>query len=55
MVVEDCVYVGDDECDIIVVCVVVMLLVVVLWGYCLYSDDLLVWQVDVLVENVEFL
>lgn len=50
MVLVICIYVGDDECDIVVVNVVGMVLVVVLWGYCLDVDDLYVWGVECMVE-----
>jgi len=52
---EDCVYVGDDERDIIAARAAGMPSVAALWGYRLHSDDPLAWQADVLVENAELL
>lgn len=52
---EDCVYVGDDERDIIAARAAAMPSVAALWGYRLHSDDPLAWQADVLVENAELL
>lgn len=51
----DCVYVGDDERDIIAARAAGMPSVAALWGYRLHSDDPLAWQADVLVENAELL
>lgn len=51
----DCVYVGDDERDIIAARAAAMPSVAALWGYRLHSDDPLAWQADVLVENAELL
>ena len=55
MAAEDCVYVGDDERDIIAARAAAMPSVAALWGYRLQSDDPLAWQADVLVENAELL
>jgi phosphoglycolate phosphatase len=52
---EDCVYVGDDERDIIAARAAAMPSVAALWGYRLHSDDPLAWQADVLVENAGLL
>ena len=52
---EDCVYVGDDERDILAARAAAMPSVAALWGYRLHSDDPLAWQADVLVENAELL
>jgi N-acetyl-D-muramate 6-phosphate phosphatase len=48
---EACVYVGDDERDIIAARAANMPSVVALWGYRLDEDDPLAWQGDVLVES----
>jgi phosphoglycolate phosphatase len=48
---EDCVYVGDDERDIIAARAANMPSVVALWGYRLHEDDPMAWQGDVLVES----
>lgn len=47
---DDCVYVGDDERDIIAARAAQMRSVVALWGYRLHEDDPMAWQGDVLVE-----
>lgn len=47
----DCVYVGDDERDIIAARAAAMPSVAALWGYRLESDDPLAWQADVLAES----
>ncbi|HJW45210.1 MAG TPA: phosphoglycolate phosphatase [Lysobacter sp.] len=47
----DCVYVGDDERDIIAARAAGMPSVVALWGYRLRGDDPFSWQGDVLVEQ----
>ncbi|KAG0753910.1 hypothetical protein G6F22_021247 [Rhizopus arrhizus] len=52
---EDCVYVGDDERDILAARAAAMPSVAALWGYRLHSDDPLAWQADVLVENAGLL
>ncbi|GAB3060173.1 phosphoglycolate phosphatase [Stenotrophomonas tumulicola] len=52
---EDCVYVGDDERDILAARAANMPSVAALWGYRLHGDDPLTWQADVLVENAELL
>lgn len=46
----DCVYVGDDERDIIAARAAGMRSVVALWGYRLGDDDPLGWRGDVLVD-----
>ena len=47
----DCVYVGDDERDIIAARAAGMRSVVALWGYRLDEDDPQAWQGDVLVAS----
>lgn len=49
--VADCVYVGDDERDIIAARAAGMPSVVALWGYRLPEDDPWAWQGDVLVDQ----
>jgi len=51
----DCVYVGDDERDIIAARAADMRSVVALWGYRLHEDDPMAWQGDVLVESARTL
>lgn len=46
----DCVYVGDDERDIVAARAAGMPSVVALWGYRLSDDDPVAWQGDVLIE-----
>jgi N-acetyl-D-muramate 6-phosphate phosphatase len=46
----DCVYVGDDERDIIAARAAHMPSVVALWGYRLHEDDPFAWQGDVLIK-----
>jgi len=48
---QHCVYVGDDERDIVAARAAGMPSVVALWGYRLDGDDPLSWQGDVLVET----
>jgi 2-phosphoglycolate phosphatase len=48
---EHCVYVGDDERDIVAARAAGMPSVAALWGYRLDSDDPLAWQADRLVEQ----
>lgn len=48
--VDDCVYVGDDERDILAARAAGMRSVVALWGYRLEADDPVAWQGDVMVE-----
>ncbi|UHQ18485.1 phosphoglycolate phosphatase [Lysobacter sp. KIS68-7] len=48
---DDCVYVGDDERDIMAARAAEMRSVVALWGYRLHEDDPMAWQGDVLVET----
>jgi phosphoglycolate phosphatase len=48
---EDCVYVGDDERDILAARAAGMPSVVALWGYRLDEDDPIAWQGDVMVED----
>ncbi|MFC7521549.1 phosphoglycolate phosphatase [Xanthomonas populi] len=50
-----CVYVGDDERDILAARAAAMPSVAVLWGYCLHDDDPLSWQANVLVEQPQLL
>jgi phosphoglycolate phosphatase len=47
---EQCVYVGDDERDILAARAAGMPSVVALWGYRLSEDDPFAWQGDVMVE-----
>ncbi len=46
-----CVYVGDDERDILAARAAGMASVAALWGYRLASDDPLAWQADALVAD----
>ncbi|MCC4587162.1 phosphoglycolate phosphatase [Xanthomonas sp. NCPPB 1067] len=46
-----CVYVGDDERDIVAARAAAMPAVAVLWGYRLHDDVPARWQADVLVET----
>ncbi|UHQ24854.1 phosphoglycolate phosphatase [Lysobacter sp. 5GHs7-4] len=46
----DCVYVGDDERDIIAARAAGMASVVALWGYRLAEDDPIAWQGDRMIE-----
>lgn len=47
----DCVYVGDDERDIVAARAAGMPSVVALWGYRLEDDDPVAWQGDTMVER----
>ena len=47
---SECIYVGDDERDIIAARAAGMPSVVALWGYRLHEDDPFAWQGDVLVH-----
>ena len=47
----DCVYVGDDERDIIAARAARMPSVVALWGYRLHEDDPFAWQGDALIRE----
>ena len=47
----ECVYVGDDERDIIAARAAGMPALAALWGYRLDSDDPLAWQADALFET----
>ncbi|MGO1720699.1 MAG: phosphoglycolate phosphatase [Luteimonas sp.] len=47
-----CVYVGDDERDIVAARAADMPSVVALWGYRLDEDDPVAWQGDVMIEDV---
>ncbi len=47
----DCIYVGDDERDILAARAAGMPSVVALWGYRLDEDDPIAWQGDVMVED----
>jgi len=46
----DCIYVGDDERDIIAARAAGMPSVVALWGYRVVDDDPIAWRGDVMVE-----
>lgn len=46
----DCVYVGDDERDILAARAAGMRSVAALWGYRLQHDDPLTWEADAMVE-----
>jgi len=46
-----CVYVGDDERDIVAARAAAMPSVVALWGYRLAEDDPVAWQADRMVES----
>jgi len=48
---DNCVYVGDDERDILAARAAGMPSVVALWGYRLHDDDPFAWQGDVLVHE----
>jgi N-acetyl-D-muramate 6-phosphate phosphatase len=48
---DDCIYVGDDERDILAARAAGMSSVVALWGYRLHEDDPFAWQGDVLVHE----
>jgi phosphoglycolate phosphatase len=48
---SECVYVGDDERDILAARSAGMPSVVALWGYRLHEDDPFAWQGDVLVHE----
>ncbi|MEZ0469901.1 phosphoglycolate phosphatase [Luteimonas salinilitoris] len=47
----ECVYVGDDERDIIAARAAGMASVVALWGYRLCEDDPVAWRGDVMIES----
>lgn len=49
---DGCVYVGDDERDIVAARAAAMPSVVALWGYRLDEDDPVAWQGDVMVDSV---
>lgn len=51
----DCIYVGDDERDIIAARAAGMPSVVALWGYRLDEDDPIAWQGDVMIEDPDAL
>ena len=51
----ECIYVGDDERDIVAARAAGMPSVVALWGYRLEADDPLAWQADVMVEDPQTL
>ncbi|MDQ3289573.1 MAG: phosphoglycolate phosphatase [Pseudomonadota bacterium] len=51
----DCIYVGDDERDIIAARAAGMPSVVALWGYRLSADDPVSWNGDVLIERPDAL
>ena len=48
---DDCIYVGDDERDILAARAAGMPSVVALWGYRLHEDDPFAWQGDILVHE----
>lgn len=50
-----CVYVGDDERDILAARAAAMPSVAVLWGYRLHDDEPSRWQADVLVAQPQAL
>lgn len=52
---RDCVYIGDDERDILAARAAGMASVVALWGYRLVEDDPLTWQGDVMAETPQAL
>ena len=49
--IEGCVYVGDDERDIIAARAARMISIVALWGYRLEGDDPVSWQGDAMVAS----
>lgn len=49
--VADCVYVGDDERDILAARAAGMRSLVALWGYRLQQDDPLAWQADAMAHT----
>lgn len=51
----ECVYVGDDERDVLAARAAHMPSVAALWGYRLDSDQPLAWQASVLVEHAHLL
>lgn len=51
MAVDDCVYVGDDERDIVAARAAGMPSIAALWGYRLAGDDPVDWQADVVCEQ----
>ncbi|MGO1068238.1 phosphoglycolate phosphatase [Lysobacter sp. CA199] len=51
IVPSQCIYVGDDERDIIAARAAGMPSVVALWGYRLDHDDPLAWQGDAMIES----
>jgi len=48
---QDCVYVGDDERDIVAARAAGMPSIVALWGYRLPGVDPLDWKGDVMIEQ----
>ena len=48
---RDCIYVGDDERDILAARAAGMPSVVALWGYRLDEDDPIAWQGDVMIDE----
>jgi N-acetyl-D-muramate 6-phosphate phosphatase len=52
---QDCVYVGDDERDIVAARAAGMPSIVALWGYRLPGDDPLDWQGDAMIERPQTL
>lgn len=53
--VADCVYVGDDERDIIAARQAPMPSIAALWGYRMAEDDPVAWRADRMVEDVHAL
>jgi phosphoglycolate phosphatase len=53
--VRDCVYVGDDERDILAARAAAMPSIAALWGYRLHDDDPETWQADCAVEVPQML
>lgn len=52
---SQCIYVGDDERDIVAARAAGMPSVVALWGYRLAEDDPVAWQGDVMIERPDAL
>lgn len=49
--IADCVYVGDDERDIVAARAAGMRSIVALWGYRLDGDDPVAWQADAMLDE----
>lgn len=52
---DQCIYVGDDERDIIAARAAGMVSIVALWGYRLDGDDPMAWQGDAMIESPQVL